>query len=188
MDAFDVIKLIAGGGIPYADARPQIQSGDLLLLHHDFVASWYGVQIEAVQLFTGPFAHIAVLDRIDIGGDERVVVWESVVPKERVVPVSATADQGFFWISLRKPMTTAERDFAWNGIGVREYSKEGAVLAGLDRLPADEDANERRWCAKSANLMRRRSDVDLGPRYVPTDMALSAMRKYGARLQYVRMQ
>jgi hypothetical protein len=183
----DVIALIKQGGVLYSDIRDQIQSGDALLLHHDFAAPWYGLnwydfQINVVQEMTGAFAHIALFDRIGLGGEERVVVYESVVPKVRAVLVSATAEQGFFWLRLNAPLTKEKREAIWAEMGVNEYSKAGAVLAGADALPANEAQDPRRWCAKFVGLY-----ADLGPRWVPTDQAMTAMNQRNARLQYVRM-
>jgi hypothetical protein len=151
------------------------------------VPTWYGVQIEAVQRFTGPFAHIAVFDRIVIGGEERVVVYESVVPHLRSVLVSATAEQGFFWIAMNRPMSKTEREGWWREFGANPflYDKLGAIEAGGDMLPANEDENPRRWCAKAVAIRRRESGVDLGKRYVPTDMAIAA-QNMGGVLRYVR--
>jgi hypothetical protein len=186
----EVHDLIAAGGVTYAEIRDRIQPGDLLALHHDFVFSWYGCQIEAVQRFTGPYAHIALFDRIVLGDEERVVVYESVVPKVRAVLVSATADEGFFWLPMARPMSRAERAAAWNEMGVYEYDKLGAIAAGATQgaLPAGEDENPRRWCAKFAGLRRRESGVELGPRHVPTDQIVAARRDYAAPLIYVRMK
>lgn len=177
---------LIAAGVPYASVRDDIAPGDLLFLHHEFVASWYGVQIEAVQRFTGPFAHVALFDRISLGGQERVVVYESVVPKVRCVLVSATAEEGFFWLHWNKPISSYEREAAWMEMGVNEYDKVGAIAAGLGQLPADEDANPRRWCAKAVNLWRRLSGVDLGPLYVPTAMSIVA-QNMGGVLRYVRV-
>lgn len=187
MNEQTVLDLIADGGVSYSSVRNQIASGDLLFLHHDFVASWYGIQIEAVQRFTGPFAHIAVFDRIVLGGEDRLVVYESVVPKVRTVLVSATAEKGFFWMPMGVPMTKDERDAAWSEMGVNDYDKAGAILAGLDRLPSGEDADPRRWCAKFVALTRKRSLVDLGTSHVPTAQATLAAVRYNAPLRYVRM-
>lgn len=183
-----MLEDLIAAGVPYESVRDRIVPGDLLLLHHEFVPSWYGLQIEVVQRFTGPFAHIALLDRIGLGGAERVVVYESVVPKVRCVLVSATAEEGFFWLHLNRPISPAERDAAWREMGVYDYDKLGAVAAGADMLPPGEDQHPRRWCAKAVALWRRLSGVDLGPRYVPTDMALEALNRYGGRLQYVTTQ
>lgn len=172
--------------VDYAAVRDDIAPGDLLLLHHDFVPSWYGCQIEAVQRFTGPFAHIAVFDRVPYPDRERLKVYESVVPHVRDVLVSATAEEGFFWISLNRPMTPAEREAALSECGVNQYDKFGAIAAGLtDTLGPAEDTLPRRWCAKAVNLWRRKSGVDLGPKYVPTDMAIAA-QNMGGKLRYVR--
>jgi len=187
MNEQSVLDLIKAGGVPYDSVRGKIKSGDLLALHHDFVASWYGVQIEAVQRFTGPFAHVAMFQWVNWGGVDRLGVCESVVPKRRFVAVSATAEEGFFWLPMNREPSAEEHRAVADSMGFGEYDKLGAIEAGLDKLPADEDANPRMWCAKAVNLWRRVSGVDLGSRYVPTDMVLTAILKYNARLQYVRM-
>jgi hypothetical protein len=185
-----VLDDLIAAGVDYSSVRDDIAPGDLLLLHHEFVANWYGVQIEAVQRFTGPFAHIAQFDRVVVGGEERVVVYESVVPHVRAVLVSATAEEGFFWISLNRPMSKRERDGWWRELGAHPYvyDKLGAIAAGAGVLPKGEDDDPRRWCAKAVALRRRESDVDLGRRYVPTDMAVEAQNRFNGRLRYVRMQ
>lgn len=183
----EVLALIAAGGVPYSQVRDQIRAGDLLALHHEFVMSWYGCQIEAVQAFTGPFAHIAMFEWVKWAGVDRLIVAESVVPRVRGVAVSVTAEKGFFWIAMgREPSTEAHQAIA-DAMGTGEYSKEGAILAGLDRLPPDEDADPRQWCAKRVNLWARSYGLDLGRRYVPSDMVAAAIAQ-GGRLQYVRMQ
>lgn len=195
MDRASVLKLIEEGGISYAEARPQIKPGNLLLLHHDYLQSWaelswYDKQISLVQQFTGPFAHVAILDRIRTGegdsAEETVVAYESVVPRRRAVRVSTTAEHGFFMLSMNRPISTTERQAIWSDIGFGEYSKWGALMAGAGCLPANEDKNPRMWCAKAVALWRRISGVDLGSKYVPTDMALTAMNQ-GARIQFVQM-
>jgi hypothetical protein len=185
----DALDLMRAGGVPYSSIRDEIRSGDLLLLHHSFVPSLYGLQIAAVQEWTGPFAHVALLDRVVIGGIERVAVWESVVPDVRMVPVTSTVEDtaGFFWIPMGRAMSADAIGALWERTGKGKYSKPGAVLAGINALPADEDADPRMWCAKLVNLICRIDGVDLGPRYVPTDMAFEAMRLFNAPLRYVRM-
>lgn len=198
MDEQGILRLIESGGVPYAEARGKIVSGDLLFLHHDFVASWYGLQIEAVQRFTGPLAHIAVFDWVRMGtdpdGELRLDVLESVVPYGRCVPVSSTAEEGFIWVHLNKPMTAEERRHIWAEIckPPYEYSKPGAIDAGLAYKrgvpqPASEDQDPRRWCAKFARLARAQSGVDLGPYDVPTAQFLWVVNKLGGIPQYVRM-
>lgn len=181
-------------GVPYASVRDDIAPGDLGLLHHDFVASWYGLQIEAVQRATGFFAHIFTFDRIVLGGEERVVADESVVPNERCVLVSNTAEQGFWWISMNRQMLKVERDSWWSEIGSHEfvYDKLGAIEAGDCflrgvQMPAAEAENPRRWCAKAVALHALKSGLDLGRSYVPTEMA-NVAQNMGGQLRYVRMQ
>lgn len=174
-------------GVPYSAVRDDIAPGDLLLLHHEFVATWYGIKIEAVQRFTGPFAHIAVFDRVPYPDRERVKVYESVMPDVRDVLLSATAQHGFFWVQLNRPMRPAEREQALRECGVNKYDQLGAIAAGAGQLPPDEDARPRRWCAKAAALWRRLSDTDLGPSHVPTEQALVATNRFNARIRYVTM-
>lgn len=187
MEERAVLDMIAAGGVSYVSVRDQIVSGDLLLLHHSFVPSWYGAKIELVQRATGPFAHIAVMDRVQYPDRERVKVYESVTPKVRDVMLSVAAETGFFWISLNKPITPEEREHLLGECGVNDYSQVGAVAAGADWLPGDEASDPRRWCAKYVGLGRAKSGVYLGNRWVPTDMAIRAMNDYNGQLRYVRM-
>jgi hypothetical protein len=189
-----MLQDLMSAGVSYAAVRDDIAPGDLLLLHHEFVASWYGVQIEAVQRATGFFAHIAVFDRVIVSGRERLVVYESVVPHLRSVFVSATAEEGFFWISMAKPMAQAESDAWWVEFGAHPflYDKVGAIEAGECFLrgvpmPLEEDTHPRRWCAKAVGLHRLKSGVDLGRSYIPTEMA-NVAQNLGGVLRYVRMQ
>lgn len=187
-----MLAALANAAVPYTVARDDFCPGDVLLLHHAFAAdwmnlSWYDKQICAVQRFTGPFAHIGIIDRIAQAGEERVVVYESVVPKVRCVRLSTTAKDigGFFWLSLKRDISTEEREAIWTAMGTGPYSKWGAVLAGMDRLPADEDARDRMWCAKFFRLMRRLSGVQLNSS-VPTEQAI-ALLNMGGSLRYVQM-
>jgi hypothetical protein len=184
----DILALM-DAGVPYSSIRDAIRSGDLLLLHHGFVPTSYGLQIALVQEWTGPFAHVALLDRVILGGIERVAVWESVVPDVRMVPVTSTVEKlaGFFWIPMHRQMSPDAIGWAWERTGKGPYSKPGAVFAGLNALPADEDDNPRMWCAKLVNLLCRMDGVDLGPSYVPTAMARAATNNDVARIQFVRM-
>jgi hypothetical protein len=195
MDERQVLALIDAGGISYAEARPLIKPGDLLFLHHSFVKdwvelSWYDKQIYAVQKFTGPMAHIGILDRIQSPDDDedRVIVYESVVAKPRAVRLSTTAEQGFLWLPMNRPITAAAREAIWSALGFGDYSKWGAVLAGLKLLPKDEAARSRMWCAKFAFLMGQLYGLRLHESMVPTQQAEGAMRETDAQMQYVRMK
>lgn len=194
-DHTGVLGDLVAKGVLYSDVRDDIAPGDLLLLHHDFVASWYGMQIEAVQRATGYFAHIAVFDRVVLSGRERLVVYESVVPHERAVFASATAEQGFWHVAINKRMSPEEREAWWTEFGAHPfvYSKEGAIGAGACFLrgvpmPIEEDADPRRWCAKAVALHGRHSDRDLGRSHVPTEQFNVAMNKHAGKVRYVRMQ
>jgi hypothetical protein len=101
--------------------------------------------------------------------------------------VSVTADKGFFWIPMnREPPPQALAAIA-DSLGTGEYSKEGAILAGIGQLPADEDANPRQWCAKSVNLWARVYGLDLGHEHVPTATYRAAIPQAAAPLRFVRM-
>lgn len=180
----DVMDMIRAGGVLYSAVRDQIQSGDLLALHHDFVPSWYGVKVDVVQRFTGPIAHVGLIDRIT---PTRLIVYEATIPKVRAVRISVAAEKGFFWLQMNRPITELEREACWADVGVKEYSTKGAIQAGLGMLPPAEEQNPRTWCSKCVPLWRRESDVYLGSSFVPTDVVLQAQNGYAAKLQYVRM-
>jgi hypothetical protein len=187
MTKSEVLAMIAAGGVPYDQVRDQITAGDFMFLHDEFDLGnpWYSAQIAAVQAFTGPFAHVAVIDKFA----NRVWVEESVEPYVRVSLLSTVIGQGFFWLPLGIEMTEAERDVALKYASQGAYSKPGAIAAGARWIERTrEDADESRWwCAKYAAIVRRPS-VDCGPVYVPTAMCQYLVARYGVRPIYVRMK
>ena len=184
MDKQTILDMIAEGGVPYSQVRDSITAGDFMFLHDEPEYTLYGAQIAAVQAFTGPFAHVALIDKF--GG--RVWVEESVVPYVRLSPLSNVVPKGFFLLRLGIEMSEAERDIALKYVSLGEYSKPGAVAAGLNWINENsgDDDDGRWWCAKFSSIVRR-GVVDCGPAYVPTAMADYMTKRYGKKLIYVRM-
>jgi hypothetical protein len=167
----------------YSQIRDQIQGGDVIALHDKFVASWYGLKIQAVQLLTGPYCHVGLI--WPMGG--RVWCLESVIPKIRMSPLSNVAGEGFFWLPIAKPMSEAEIEFALSQVSVGEYSQAEAIEAGLGTL-TEEDALNGRWeCAKYTVLARRLSGVELGPDWVPTKVVGQALARFHVEPIWVDM-
>lgn len=183
----------------YEDIRSQIKSGHVLALHHEFVASWYGLQIAAVQAFTGPIAHVGLLHV----ADGRVWLLESVVPCVRYSPLTNVAGEGFYWFSINTPMSVAESEFAFSKVGVGDpqygtYSKVlGVRLALMAKYKAamgqdisvseDEKRSEKMECAKFVDLCREHSGVNMGHSYIPTDSVEALIMRYNVQPIHVVM-
>ncbi len=164
----------------YAQARPGIQSGDLISTHHSTWATFYDWQVQAVQSFTqSPYAHIAQV--AEFGG--RLFLLEAVSPFVRMVPLSHFAADGFFHIAMDAPMGDAETDKAMEEVASVGYSKGQAVLAFLKRLELGPDRLTE--CAEYVITNRRLSGVDLGDTATPAAVVQAAL-DMGKRLQFVR--
>lgn len=167
----------------YSQIREQIKPGDVLALHDEFVPTYYGLKIAAVQLLTGPYCHVGLL--WPMGG--RLWCLESVIPKIRMSPLSNVASQGFFWLPLDRPMSAEEIEFALSHVSIGEYSQHEAIKAGAGLLTEEDAANGKWECAKYTVLARAKSGVDLGPRWVPTDVVLAAAHRYNVEPVRVTM-
>lgn len=160
----------------YDQARPLIQSGDLLAFSHYTLRDLYDLQIQIVRCATqSEYSHVGIA--YVMGG--RVWLIESVVPKVRMIPLSNVLQDGpFYWTPLGTPLSDAELEFYCSEMGVGDYSKLEAVQAQLGRL--DIGANHDWECAELVISGRRRSGLDLGPKAVPTDVVRAAQRRPGA--------
>ena len=163
----------------YAEARPQMKSGDLVALTHTQWASLYDLQVQAVRIGTeSEYCHIAVV--WVVAG--RVFLIESVVPKIRIFPLSNLKDHGFYWIPTDVPMSDAELEFGLSRVGYGDYSKLQAVAGQLGWLKIGED--ELWFCAELVWMMRRLSGLTLGKKATPAAMVQSALEK-GYALRFV---
>jgi hypothetical protein len=107
----------------YAEARPQIKSGDLLAWSHRGWRSWYDIQIQLVRFFTqSEYSHVGVA--WVTGG--RTFVIEAVTPKVRIFPLSKLGD--FYWIPDFIDWTPELEERALSYVGT-EYSKLEALSA-----------------------------------------------------------
>lgn len=164
----------------YSEARPQIRSGDLIVLSHYKWASWYDLQVQAVRFGTqSEYSHIGIA--WVIGG--RVFVVESVTPVIRMVPLSLMVDEGFYWIPLDADIADAELEFALSKIGTGRYSKLQAIMAQLRTLKIGAD---NLWeCAEFVIMARKLSGVDLGDKATPSAVVRAAQDR-GAPVYFVR--
>lgn len=155
----------------YQDARPLIQSGDLLAFTHKRARSWYDLQVMAVRIGTASeYCHVAQVWAV--GG--RLWVLEAVTPLVRMVPLSHFAAEGFYWIPMAAPISDAELETALAQVGRVGYSKWQAVKAYFGRLQLGADGLTQ--CCEYVITNRRLSGVDLGPVATPAAVVQAAQR------------
>jgi hypothetical protein len=168
--------------VKYAEARPQIRSGDLLAWSHRGWGSWYDIQIQMVRVFTqSEYSHVGIA--WVVAG--RVFVLEAVQTGVRIFPLSRLLP--FYWLPLG-----ANWDAEWESeveawalqqVG-EPYSKWQAVLAGLGLLRAGEDNI---WqCAEYAQEVARRQGTPLVGKATPADLVLAAMMRRGGRQEFIQ--
>lgn len=172
----------------FSEIRDQIKPGNILALHDEFVASWYGLKIWGVQQFTGKYCHVGLLDVID--GDVRVI--ESVIPLIRNVALKDTAAKGFFWIPMHKPLNDISRAFAYSKVGLGGYSQLEAVEAGVNMylqkgLPDDNQRDHLWECARFVRAVMLKNNVYLGEYDVPTKIVEACQIGYKAEVIEVTM-
>lgn len=155
--------------LTYSGIRDQIRSGDLVALTHKKWGSWYDLQVQLVRTFTqSEYCHVGML--LVFGG--RVWVLESVRPVVRMVPLSTIAVDDFYWIPLNAPISDAELEAALADVGIAQYSRWQAFLAGIRWLKIGAD---RIWeCAEWVIAKRAMSGVDLGSEATPSAVVRTA--------------
>lgn len=161
----------------YAEARPQIRSGDLLAWSHRGWGSWYDIQIQMVRVFTqSEYSHVGVA-WVTAG---RVFALEAVQTGVRIFPLSRLLP--FYWVPLGGAWAAEVEAWALAQVG-EPYSKWQAVLAGLGLLRAGEDNI---WqCAEYAQEVARRQGTPLPGKATPAALVRAAMRRPRARLTYI---
>lgn len=151
----------------YADARPQIRSGDLLAFSHatPWYKSFYDFKIALVRAFTqSEYSHVAIAWCVG----ERVLILEAVSAGVRLFPLSQCGD--FYWLPLKAPWKPETLEYALAKLG-QPYSQLQAMQA-VFRLPSDDDL----WqCAEYARRVALVDGVDLGPVATPTAVVRYAM-------------
>ena len=164
----------------YADARPLIQSGDLIAESHAEWRTLYDWKVQAVRFFTqSEYCHVALA--WPIGG--RLFALESVMPKVRMVPLSSMAKKGFYWVPLGAPMSDAELEFALSQIGVGTYSQWLAIVAQVRGIDINDNAF---WeCAKYVIRCRALSGIALGQSAVPSNVVRCALDLPTTALHFV---
>jgi len=144
----------------YTDARPLIESGDVIALGHTSWSTLSDLELQAVRFFTrSEFAHVGVA--WVVGG--RVMIIEAVVPRVRIFPLSSRLP--FYWIPMRSPLTEESVEYALSLVG-NKYSKLEAIRGffGINR-------NDSSW--QCAELVR--SILDLPGKATPTAVVRSCM-------------
>ena len=164
----------------YLDARPLIQSGDVLAWSHYEWSSWYDLQVQAVRLITeSEYCHVALA--LVFGG--RVWAVESVQPVIRLVPLSNLIGLGFYWLPVNKEVTENELEFALSKVGNGKYSKLQAMQAQLERMTI---GNDDLWsCAEFVITARKLSNVDLGNKATPAAVVRHAQAVLNVPIHFI---
>lgn len=124
----------------YEDARPLIQSGDVLFWTHKPLRSFYDLQVQIVRMMTrSEWSHVALA--WVIGG--RVFVLEAVSSGVRIFPLSRAGD--FTWVS-RGAWTPGMEEFALAHVG-EPYSKWDAIRSFFN---ASNDKDSQWFCSEYA--------------------------------------
>jgi len=146
----------------YAEARPRIRSGDVILLSYNKWSSWYDIQVMAVRLFRmSEYCHVGVA--WVIGG--RVFILHAIGAGVSITPLSH--ELPFYWIQ-RNEWTPVAEEFALATVG-QAYSKWQVILAGLGLLRGGADND---WeCGEFANGVLERCGARLGTAYTPDEIA-----------------
>lgn len=154
----------------YAEARPRIQSGDILAWSHYDWSTWYDLQVQMVRIGTqSEYCHVALARVMD----GRVWCLESVEPLVRCVPLSNIIEHGFYWIPMGRVMSAAELEFAYSKVAVAHYSKLEAIKAQMCAALQSGDDNVME-CAKYVRACCRLSGLDVGVKDVPAAVVRGA--------------
>lgn len=161
----------------YVDARPLIRSGDLLAFSGGSWATWSGIKVNIVRMFTrSTYSHVGLA--WVIGG--RVFVLEAVKPTLRIYPLSQCSD--FFLLSLKAPWRDLTEAFALKQIGV-PYSEWVALQAFFRPL----DKGNVQQCAAYVRETLLVDGIDLGDRSTP-DAVVEATLARGAEIDFVTVK
>jgi hypothetical protein len=151
----------------YTDIRPLIDSGDVLAFGHEDWKTKSDLEIQAVRFVTqSEFAHVGTIIR----ENDRVYLIEAVVPKVRKVPLSEIKGT-FYWIPMRKPLSSEATDFALSIVGAN-YSKLEAVLGFFN---ANNELNSKWQCAEVTRVISKRNELPLPGRATPTSVVRDCM-------------
>lgn len=159
----------------YADARPQIRSGDLLAWTHTGWRSWRDIKMQIVRLLTrSEYSHVGVA--WVVGG--RVFVLEAVQPLVRIYPLSKLGD--FYHLPMNATWTQQIEEFALARVG-EPYSQAECVRAFFGWSLRNGE-----WeCAEYAMSVLAEAGLFLGLTATPSAVVNRAQR-LGALMVFVK--
>ena len=164
---FNCHSYTVGRVMDYAAARPSIRSGDLIAQSGGSWASWHGIKVNFVRMFTrSTYSHVGIA--WVVGG--RVFILEAVTPKLRIYPMSKIGD--FYLLPTYANWADTTEHLALENVGV-SYSERVAVKAFFKPLQEDDV----RQCAAYALAVLRADGIKLGNRATPDAVVLAAMRR-----------
>ena len=138
----------------YTDARPNIQTGDILIWKKDRLSFLSNLFLKIVRIFTlSEFAHVAVAWRVG----PRLFAIEATQPFVRIFPVSEYDD--FYHIPLKiQDVKEESLNFLLNQVGCR-YSFKDAIKAYF-KMPISYNSGV--WeCASLAGEFLRKEGLDI---------------------------
>jgi len=143
----------------YEDARPLIESGDIIAFRRNDIVS------RVIRMATeSDYSHVGLA--WPIAG--RVMILEAVIPLIRIFPLSKL--KPFYWISMGRPMTPAAEEFALSRIG-ENYSVPEAIRGYLGITKTD-----REWqCAEYVRSILETMNPGFRCRDTPTEVVREAL-------------
>jgi hypothetical protein len=153
----------------YAEARPRIQSGDLIAFKHEGWGSLKDIECQIIRIATrSEYSHVGIA--WPVAG--RVMILEAVVPMIRIFPLSKLLP--FYWISLGKPLTPKAEEFALSRIG-DEYSKLEAIRGYFGFT----EVNQKWECAEYARSVLNTSGWSFCGKDIPSNLVYEALWQNG---------
>ncbi len=147
----------------YQDARPRIQSGDIIAFRHDNLAS------RIIRAATGSdYSHVGVA--WPVAG--RVMILEAVIPEIRIFPLSKLLP--FYWVALNRPLCPEAEEFALSKVGER-YSIPEAIRGYFNLTKSDQI-----WqCAEYVKSVLNAGEDRFFAKSTPSEVVEEAMKQDG---------
>lgn len=164
--------------ISYTTQRPRIRTGDLILYTHEAHETLYDMQVQAVEFATkSKFSHVAIAWVVG----PRVMIFEAVVPRVQIFPLSHTGD--FYHVAMSKKFSEEALNFCLCQVGEKVgYSKLEGVRALFGKNNPNDGITQ---CSEFCKNALAANGLSLPGRAVPGDIAMSLI-DLGYKLEKVK--